>query len=306
MPLHLLPKKSWNVYAPANIERVKRDEAEARRKAIEREEQGRQNEANDRLEVLKQQSQKERKNLKRKLPGEDDTDRDIRLVLESAPTTTASGRSRQDHGSVQDADGHISLVPAQQKKSRLDKEQEKDPYTVYLTDATGRGQESKKTWYTSLQPQQEKWGDDNPRRQQREVARLNANDPLAAIKKGVKTLRDNEKARKEWMEQRERDLQEVEKLAKKQSHERKRRTRRDGNNDDLDSLDGFDLDGITPKPSRHHRDPDTEHENGSGRRRRHRHSDRDHKHRRGSHGANDHHRPSRRQETQNTGRLGVK
>ncbi|KIW66080.1 hypothetical protein PV04_08285 [Phialophora macrospora] len=226
MPLHLLPKKSWNVYAPANIERVKRDEAEARRKAIEQEKRSLQNEADDRLELLKQHTTRDRKSLKRKLLGEDDTDRDIRLAVES--TTTASSGGKQDHGTALDAEGHIPLVPTPpQKKSRLEQEQDKDPYTVYLTDATGRDRNSKPAWYTFLEPERDKWGDDNPRRQQREIARLNANDPLAAMKKGVKALRENEKARKSWMAQRERDLEEVERLARKEGYDKQLKKKRD-------------------------------------------------------------------------------
>ncbi|KAJ9610660.1 hypothetical protein H2200_005437 [Cladophialophora chaetospira] len=240
MPLHLLQKKSWNVYAPANIERVKRDEAEARRQAVDQEKRSLQNEANDRIELLRQQSSKDRKALKRKLPGEDDTQRDIRLAVESASVPTT--KRKEDHGSVFDADGHIALITPPQKKPRVDQVQEKDPYTVYLTDATGRDQKSKDTWYTSLHPQPGRWGDDNPRKQQRQLASMSAIDPLAAIKKGVKSLRENERARKEWMAQRERDLHEVERLARKDRHERKRKRRRDHSDDDLDSIDGFNLD----------------------------------------------------------------
>lgn len=237
MPLHLLPKKSWNVYNPANIERVKRDEAEARRQAIEQEKRGLQDEADDRIQLLKQHGSKDRKNLKRKLPGEDDTDRDIRLAAEGTPTSTSKGA--QSHGSVLDAGGHIALIPPPQKKPR--QEQEKDQYTVYLTDATGRDSTSKDTWYTSLQPKKKSWGDDNPRKKQREAARLNANDPLAAMKKGVRAVRENDKARKEWIEQRERDMHEVERLARNEQHEKKRRRKRNLADDDLDSLEEFSL-----------------------------------------------------------------
>lgn len=272
MPLHLLTKKSWNVYAPANIERVKRDEAEARRQTIEQEKRSLRDEADNRLESLKQQQQQqgsagERKSLKRKLPGEDDTDRDIRLALarSSAPTTSTSRRNEETNdldSSIHDATGHISLIPdPPPKKPRVDKVAEKDPYTVYLTDATGRDQNSKETWYTSLNNDQSSSRhrrDADPRRQERELARANANDPLAAMKKGVKALRETEKARTEWMAQRERDLDEVERLARKRSKEKekekdKRRRNvgsrhgehgheRERDGDDLDSLEDFDLD----------------------------------------------------------------
>ena len=237
MPLHLLPKKSWNVYNPENIERVKRDEAEAHRQAVEQENRNLQDEADDRIRHLKQHVSKDRKTLKRKLPGEDETEREIRLAAEGTATSTGDGTG--DHASFLDASGHIALIPPPQKKPR--QEQEKDPYTVYLADATGRDKRSEDTWYTSLQPGKRSWGDDNPRKQQRELARMNTNDPLAAMKKGVKALRENDKARKEWMKQRERDMHEVERLARQDRHERKRRKRRDCADDDLESLEEFTL-----------------------------------------------------------------
>ncbi|OCT47160.1 hypothetical protein CLCR_02564 [Cladophialophora carrionii] len=295
MPLHLLSKKSWNVYAPANIERVKRDEAEARRQAIEQEKRSLQNEADDRLEHLKQHSTRDRKSLKRKLAGEDDTDRDIRLAAEG--TNPASTGAEQDHGLALDAKGHISLIPTPpQKKSRAE-EQDKDPYTVYLTDATGRDRNSKPTWYTSLEAEREKWGDDNPRRQQRELARLNADDPLAAMKKGVKALRENEKARKDWMAQRERDLEEVERLARRDRHDKKHKRRRVQEEDDLASLEDFNLeDGYTKTiASRDNRD--SEHEELYSHQSRH--HGRSHRHRHESHSthrARDHHNRHRRYE----------
>ncbi|EXJ53431.1 uncharacterized protein A1O5_13299 [Cladophialophora psammophila CBS 110553] len=207
MPLHLLSKKSWNVYSPVNIERVKRDEAKARRQATEQEKRSLKQEAGDRLSTLQQQSKNQSKSLKRKLPGEDDTDRDIRLALEISPAST--NKEKQDYGSLVDANGHISLIPVPEKRSCVDQEEAKDPYTVYLTDAIGKRDRSKDTWYTSIQPERQKWGDDNPQKQERELARLNANDPLAAMKRGVKALRENERQRQEWMRERERDLEEV-------------------------------------------------------------------------------------------------
>ena len=300
MPLHLLSKKSWNVYAPANIERVKRDEAEARRKALEREKNSLEIEADDRLRTLKQDSHRERKSLKRKLIGEDDTDRDIRLALDSAPKSTAMTPADRQNDSIVDSDGHISLIPTPQKEPHIDKEREKDQYTVYLTDATGRDQQSNDTWYTTLQSEPERWGDDNPRKQERVAARLNASDPLAAMKRGVNTLHENEKARKEWMQQRERDLQEVELLAKKHRHEERQRKKRRGNDDDKDSLDDFDLDLGYPKSNGSKQDRNSE-SHAQRHRHHHRHHNKSHRHRPGNDAMaeSDHHsRPSRRKEAE--------
>ncbi|EXJ57452.1 hypothetical protein A1O7_07800 [Cladophialophora yegresii CBS 114405] len=295
MPLHLLSKKSWNVYSPANIERVKRDEAEARRKAVEQEKRGLQNEADERLELLKQPGTRDRKSLKRKLEGEDDTDRDIRLAVEGTKPAPSAGK--QDPGLALDANGHISLVPAPPpKRTRTEQEQIKDSYTVYLTDATGRDRDLKPTWYTSLEPEHEKWGDENPRRQQRELARLNADDPLAAMKKGVKALRENEKTRKDWMAQRERDLGEVERLAKKDRRDKKHEKRRGNEQDDLASLKGFSLEeGYTRMKASRDRASELEETYSH----RHRHHGRSRRHRHESHSprrAQDHHNRHRQYE----------
>jgi hypothetical protein len=285
MPLHLLGKKSWNVYNPANIERVKRDEAEARRKAIDEEKRSLQDDASDRFNSLKQQSfigSGERKSLKRKLPGEDDTDREIRLAGER--DLPASKRGRSDDGSIVDSNGHIALVSATSKSSRPARNPEKDEFTVYLTDVSGeRGRDQKAAWYTSLQEPKESWGDDNSRRKEREVARMSANDPLAAMKRGVKSLRETEKARQEWKAQRERDLGEVEELARKQQREERRKRRRCRGEDDIDRLEDFDLDAG-------YKQRDHDHHSSNGHEKRHRHhrhhngESRRHKHRQGPEG----------------------
>jgi hypothetical protein len=285
MPLHLLGKKSWNVYNPANIERVKRDEAEARRKAIEEEKRSLQDDASNRLELLKQQSvtgSSERKSLKRKFPGEDETDREIRLAGQR-DLPPSSKRGRSDDGSIVDSNGHIALVRAASNLPQTARKPEKDEHTVYLTDVTGeRGRDEKAAWYTSLEEPKESWGDDNPRRKEREVARMSANDPLAAMKRGVKTLRENEKARQEWKAQRERDLVEVEELARKQRVEEKRRRRRHRNENEVESLDNFDLDaGYKDKAqdrktrSAHSHDKRHKHRHRDGESRSHRHRHRE-------------------------------
>ncbi|KIW24008.1 hypothetical protein, variant [Cladophialophora immunda] len=259
MPLHLLQKKSWNVYSPANIERVKRDEARARDQAAEQEKHDLRREADDRLSLLQQQSKGQSRSLKRKLPGEDDTDRDIRLALGN--TSAATSKEEQDHASLVGANSHISLIPSPEKRSRVDQEQRKDPYTVYLSDAVGGRDRPKDAWYMSVQPEQEKWGDENPRKQERELTRLNANDPLAAMKRGVKALRENERQRQEWMRERERDLAEVEEMGRRERHDRKRKKMAEHDGNDIESLEDFNLDeGYTrPESTGQHRERKGEH-----------------------------------------------
>ncbi|KAI1610504.1 hypothetical protein EDD36DRAFT_444294 [Exophiala viscosa] len=299
MPLHLLGKKSWNVYNPANIDRVKRDEAEAKQREEETEAQNQKDEADARLRLLRGdaplpkpiESQIDshpkdiRRNNKRKLPGEDDTDREIRLAHtpHSQPLPAAAPKSKNDDPIV-DANGNIALVAVPEpatKKPRLDE----DPYTAYLSHASGKGKESgKKPWYSST-PDPDKrgksWGDTNPRRHEREAARIAANDPLAAIKKGVKQVREADKERKAWMAQRERDLKEVEELARQQrrrERDEKRRRRREGDEEDRLSLEDFNLDEGNAKPrDRGHNDEHREKHRPRDPSHRHRHRHRHHR-----------------------------
>ncbi|KAI1279790.1 hypothetical protein F5Y07DRAFT_33558 [Xylaria sp. FL0933] len=151
MPLHLLGKKSWNVYNPANIARVKRDEAEAQalREADEKRQQ--EFEAERRLAILRGEApplpppapsaltsdpssgprthQKREhdddptarfrggERRKRKRFGEDDTDFEMRVARErtdAAATNTVAllrGSSKKSDAPIVDSRGHISLFP---------------------------------------------------------------------------------------------------------------------------------------------------------------------------------------------------
>ena len=256
MPLHLLGKKSWNVYNPENVARVRRDEAEARARDAANEKYLRDNEANDRLarlrstenhaqDPIEDSDPSPRVHKKRRVTGEDDTERDIRLARRSQPVI----KSEHTDVALFDRDGHIDLIqeattPARDK-ARIQKPVPEDG-GVRLSDAPGRQSGAANPWYSSKpvdggyaheEVSKDVWGNEDPGRVQRSQRRMDANDPLAAMKKGVRQLREADTRRQEWMQERERDLNEVEELARK---ERKRR-RREGNSEER-SLDGFDLD----------------------------------------------------------------
>lgn len=124
-------------------------------------------------------------------------------------------------------------------------------------DAAGFKQDNKSPWYVGadrgVYDKQETvgrdvWGNEDPRRREREQQRISSNDPLLAMKQGIKKLRENEKEKKEWIEQRRKDLYEVEQLARQEKRKRKHRSRTDE-----DDLEEFDLDkGYEPRHS--HRD----------------------------------------------------
>ena len=273
---HLLGKKSWNVYNQDNIDKVRRDEAAAQLREKEERRRVDEADAEARLQTLRgiqninraeqvetladsQPGPRQRPSKKRRLDSEDDTDRDIRLAqqlqtlqsVKPIPNSKTAGVT-----SLLDKDGHINLFPdnatrkskgndevaAEDAKRQQDLE---DQYTMRFANAAGRSKGSGKPWYTGPATDglpdsgvvpKNVWGNEDPHREAREQKRLNANDPLAAMKKGVKQLREADKHREEWRAQRERDLNEVEELARKHKIRRKRR------HSDEDNLDGFDLD----------------------------------------------------------------
>jgi hypothetical protein len=150
---------------------------------------------------------------------------------------------------VVDRNGHIDLIKAAPEHARpvqrdRGEEAAQGAMGLRLADAAGRQSGSAKPWYSSTSADggyahgsvsKDAWGNEDPRRAQRDQQRTDANDPLASMRKGVKQLRDAEGRRRAWMDQRERDLNEVEELARR---ERKRRRRKERST----SLDGFDLD----------------------------------------------------------------
>ncbi|KAK4140790.1 uncharacterized protein C8A04DRAFT_31661 [Dichotomopilus funicola] len=148
MPLHLLGKKSWNVYNPANIARVQRDEAAAQAREEAHEQRMQEDDAARRLAILRgetppplseleQQPELEPKprdrdsysttTRKRKRHGEDDTDFEMRIAREraaagdratrelagpSSSTSSSHPRSSTRPGvepSLVDSKGHITL-----------------------------------------------------------------------------------------------------------------------------------------------------------------------------------------------------
>ncbi|KAJ5887923.1 hypothetical protein N7495_007964 [Penicillium taxi] len=304
MPLHLLGKKSWNVYNQDNIERVKRDEAQA--KALEEEEERRMQEidAERRIQLLRGErpantpppppqvldrtdrnrtSDAGRDRKKRRIHGEDDTDRDIRLAREDAAhyismreeSTILSHRGDKDYQApLVDSAGHINLFPAQGAPKKAEKNAEaeadaekkrkshEDQYTMRFSNAAGFKQiAGSQPWYSSgsrtaeapeSMPEKNVWGNDDPMRKERVKFRMDASDPLALIKRGVRQLKATEQQRKLRNEQEHQNQLEVSKTQERDrsKHKRRRRSR------SIDSLEGFNLD--TPdrddknNSSRHH------------------------------------------------------
>ncbi|KAI4114847.1 MAG: hypothetical protein LQ338_007946, partial [Usnochroma carphineum] len=283
MPLHLLGKKSWNVYNQENIERVKRDEATAAAREAAEEQRMQEVDAERRIQILRglqpdagaetppaadrlldhEESSHKRERKRRRIAGEDDTERDIRFAREDRAIQHPSKTDLQlKHKKTSDAPlmdhrGHIDLFPVdgsrhnapknpevEVEKARKRKEYE-DQYTMRFSNAAGFKQSiGEKAWYQAIGTAQDDfpetqskdvWGNEDPRRKERERMRVAVDDPMAAMQKGVSQLREVERERKQWQKERDTETWDLTDMEKRK---RRRSTRRH----DDEELEGFSLD----------------------------------------------------------------
>lgn len=294
MVLHLLGKKSWNVYNTDNVERVRRDEAEARAREEARDDRMQEEDAARRLAILRGEEpsplceeseevvieaggERERNHprKRRRVRGEDDTDRDIRYAQEDAyageKAKQALTQPSQGHDApLLDHAGHLQLIPAPDEKAIRKAEKnaeveaekgkkrkrEEDQYTMRFSNAAGFNSNMQKPWYAASRAasgdqQQSKavvlanveeknvWGNEDPRRKEREFGRIAQNDPFAAMRQAQTQLKQSERDKANWSREREAELEEVKRIERRKSRHEKRRRRRD---DSVGSLEGFSLD----------------------------------------------------------------
>lgn len=298
---HLLGKKSWNVYNADNIAKVKQDEAAAAAREAAEEQRMQEVDAERRIQILRgscpedipaesqandpilARDEPKRDRKRRRIAGEDDTDRDLRLALEQQEIASRSTQALAKSGKKSDAPltdhrGHINLFPVEGSKHHAPKNAEaeaeaakkkkeyEDQYTMRFSNAAGFKQSiGQKPWYSSVSAadvggnaeedvSRDVWGNEDPRRKEREKMRLVSDDPMAVIQKGVSELRQVEKDRRIWKEERNRELRDMVEAERRQERKERRRTY------DMDELEGFDL-TATRKDK---------HENSSHRHRRHR------------------------------------
>ena len=207
---------------------------------------------------------------RRRIAGEDETDREIRFAKEDAALIDARALLLTRHvveDSLRDQRGHINLIPveagghggkntdAEAEKAKTKREYE-DQYTLRFSNAAGPQKSMETPWYSSTsryEPgpgsarNQNVWGNEDARRQEREKRRLDTSDPLAAIKKGVTQLRVAEKHRQDWLQEREDDMRQLDEGAGKTSQ-----CQGGEKLDDESSLGGFKLDSNGQHQSRRH------------------------------------------------------
>ncbi|KAF5687450.1 hypothetical protein FDENT_5313 [Fusarium denticulatum] len=265
MPLHLLGKKSWNVYNADNIARVRRDEAAA--KAAEEAEEQRMQEidAQRRLAILRGEtpppieddeppkdeeppvrdrdvSQRTSTRRERKLPGEDDTDFEMRIARESenaALVRIEPEKKSTSSAPLVDHNGHIDLLGDEKSRAHAEKNEEaekeakkkkqsyEDQYTMRFSNATGKDG-ALKPWYSQSDAaapdssSKDVWGNQDPNRKERDAKRIVSNDPLAMMKKGASKVREIKQERKRFQEEREEELRQ---MRRDERHREKRRRR---------------------------------------------------------------------------------
>lgn len=203
----------------------------------------------------------------------------------------ASRKADAAQAPILDKAGHINLFPATSAKTEKNIEAEaeaarkkrsyEDQYTMRFSNAAGFKETiGQKPWYSSTEqdvtapgsmPEKDVWGNEDPRRKERTQARMSANDPLAAIKRGVRQLKTTEQERKRWNDEKRREIEILKSEEARQSSHRRRRS------PSVNSLDGFKLDA-----------PDREREKNR------RSSDRHHRRRQDSSRDRSHHRSHRR------------
>lgn len=371
MPLHLLGKKSWNVYNSANIERVRHDEAQAQAREEALEQRMQEEDAAHRIAILRgddyqpaqplveevsnrpkrsraaddrytgafpadaddhsaaghsSHASHERKR-QRRLRGEDDTDRDIRLAREDAAAGQTAretlSRDRRGDAELVNHAGHIQLFPLaagdvdekhlHHRKGRPDQNpndadrtarrqrEEEDQVTLRFNNAAGFKRDAgAKPWYASGHqgtkssvpdeapstavalladaPAKDVWGNDDPRRVQREQSRVSSSDPFAVMQRAQRQLRQSEVDRERWKREKEAEMEEVEKVEAVKRRRRRRRERDDRGHgrerrrgsEDEGSLDGSRLDGGGDREKsrdRSRRREDGHRSHGHGRRR---------------------------------------
>ena len=221
-----------------------------------------------------------RERKRRKKAGENDTDFEMRIAAEqTAPNYSNLDKQivvRKSDAPLVDQAGHIDLFPQEpsrkiaeknpeaEKEAAKKKKEYEDQYTMRFSNAAGFKQGLENPWYSKATaeaqaveedaPGKDVWGNEDPRRKQREAARGVSNDPLAFMKQGAAQVRQVEKERKKWRDEKQRQMREL-----KEAERRRKKQKRRREDDDEDDLEDFKLDEAERRSTqRHHDDHDRE------------------------------------------------
>ena len=293
---NLLQHKSWNIYNPKLQERIARDEAEAQEREEAQNKIRQEYDAAKRYALLRGESpppapellddgqHKRRrrdndyesvdtKRQRRKLTGEDDTDRDVRL---------ARGKMADDAASKQRVGGYKSKGQANTNAPIVDDSGHSQPQTRAfgkgdtfealkdtpwysnasmavttreralgsMNDAGGpldSGNGGLETEVLSRYNPTDRWGQPDQARKERAKARMNAADPLNAMITGWGKQKEYETAKSQWRSEQNEKLEQLKKEQEKAERDSRKERRRDKHrrrrrSSDLDSLGGFSLD----------------------------------------------------------------
>lgn len=207
---------------------------------------------------------------RRKLAGEDDTDMDIRLAASAAaPKGDEEGdakilklRNTKIDAPLTDHAGNIDLFPVdmkeaikREKNAEVEKEKKRkeraleDQYTMRFSNAAGRNG-LEQPWYAARQkPAQEAgedvaaseyagfenknvWGNEDPRRKEREIARISSKDPFAFMQQAQTQLKKSKEDKKKWAAERNRELREL-RATQEREDRRSRHQKRKKRDEDL-------------------------------------------------------------------------
>ncbi|KAM0428939.1 hypothetical protein ACHAPT_006742 [Fusarium lateritium] len=268
MPLHLLGKKSWNVYNADNIARVRRDEAAAKAAEEAEEQRMQETDAQRRLAILRGEAPPPIEDAepsrtdeppardtthsggmrrKRKRPGEDDTDFEMRVARERdsmAVVSVESERKPTSSAPIVDHAGHIDLFGDEKIRAHAEKNEEaekeakkkkqsyEDQYMMRFSNAAGKDG-ALQPWYSQTDAaapdasSKDVWGNQDPKRKERDTKRIVSNDPLAMMKQGASKVRELKQERRRFQEERDEELKQM----RREERHRERHRRRHGESD---------------------------------------------------------------------------
>ena len=237
---------------------------------------------------------------KRKRAGEDDTDFEMRIAYDRTSSSNSHKAIRlrkSTDAPLVDRAGHIDLFPPErsskaEKNAEAEKEAAKrkkeyeDQYTMRFSNAAGFKQGLESPWYSKSSatvsaveedtPSKDVWGNEDPKRKDREAARTVSNDPLAVMRQGAAQVRQVARERKRWQEEKEKELREL-----RREHRRREKHRR-RHEDGLDDLESFRLDEPDKESSQRRsngRDKELQYRHGESSRRLQRDEGDGHRHR---------------------------